>query len=371
MSKKGENIYKRKDNRWEARYIKGYSCDGKIIYGYCYGKTYREAKEKVNRIKAALINGQTIQRNSRVYLSAICDQWLQLNRHKVKESSYVKYSAIVDKHIKPSIGGYLIQAIDSLVIEQFSNNLLTEKSLAPKTVRDILSQLKSILQYSHKVIPGIEPVEIIYPKLQKQEMRILSREEQNAFVQYLLKDPDPCKFGVLLSLLTGLRIGEICALKWWNISVPNRSVSVSSTMQRLKNTDRCSPSKTSIRVSNPKSDSSLRIIPLSDYLINICNQWTWMAPEAYVLTGDLDKFIEPRTLQYRLAKYAKECNLEGVHYHVLRHTFATRCVEVDFEIKSLSEVLGHSSPRITLERYVHSSMELKRDNMKKLSSIGY
>lgn len=96
MSKKGENIYKRKDNRWEARYIKGCSFDGKIIYGYCYGKTYREAKEKVNEVKAALINGQTIQRNSRLHLSSICDQWLQLNRTKVKESSYVKYSAIVD-----------------------------------------------------------------------------------------------------------------------------------------------------------------------------------------------------------------------------------------------------------------------------------
>lgn len=83
MSKKGENIYKRKDNRWEARYIKGYSFDGKIIYGYCYGKTYREAKEKVNEVKAALINGQTIQRNSRLRLSSICDQWLQLNRTKV------------------------------------------------------------------------------------------------------------------------------------------------------------------------------------------------------------------------------------------------------------------------------------------------
>lgn len=89
-----------------------------------------------------------------------------------------------------------------------------------------------------------------------------------------------------------------------------------------------------------------------------------MAPEAYVLTGDLDRFVEPRTLQYRLAKYTKDCNLDGVPYHVLRHTFATRCVEVDFEIKSLSEVLGHSSPRITLERYAHSSMELKIDNMK-------
>ncbi len=88
-------------------------------------------------------------------------------------------------------------------------------------------------------------------------------------------------------------------------------------MQRLENSDGGSSSKTSIRISTPKSDSSLRIIPLSDYLIDICNQWTWMAPEAYVLTGDLDRFVEPRTLQYRLAKYTKDCNLDGVHYHVL------------------------------------------------------
>lgn len=80
--------------------------------------------------------------------------------------------------------------------------------------------------------------------------------------------------------------------------------------------------------------------------------------------------MEPRTLQYRLAKYTKECGLEGVHFHTLRHTFATRCVEVGFEIKSLSEILGHATTTITLDRYVHSSIELKRNNMSKLAAIG-
>lgn len=283
----------------------------------------------------------------------------------------MKYSAIVDKHIKPAIGGYLIQAIDSLTIEQFGHDLLTEKALAPKTVRDILSLLKTVLQYAHKTVSGIDLVEVIYPKLPKQEMRILSREEQDIFVQYLLNDPDPCKFGVLFFAVNRFANRRDLCLEMTKHFLADRTVSVSSTMQRLKNSDGGSSSKTSIRISTPKSDSSLRIIPLSDYLIDICNQWTWIAPEAYVLTGDLDRFVEPRTLQYRLAKYTKDCNLDGVHYHVLRHTFATRCVEVDFEIKSLSEVLGHSSPRITLERYAHSSMELKIDNMKKLSAIGY
>lgn len=200
MPKKGENIYKRKDNRWEARYVKGYSFNRKILYGYCYGKTYREAKEKVNVIKAALINSQVIPKNNRVCLSVICDQWLHVNRNKVKESSYVKYCANIEKHIKPEIGGYSIQAISSIVIEQFCDNLLTEKSLAPKTVRDILSQLKSILQFEHKSTPGADPVEIVYPKVQKQEMRVLSREEQRLFVQYL------CPFLVFLGEAAVVRL---------------------------------------------------------------------------------------------------------------------------------------------------------------------
>ena len=92
------------------------------------------------------------------------------------------------------------------------------------------------------------------------------------------------------------------------------------------------------------------------------------SPTAFVLTGTSD-YMEPRTLQYRMEKYTAECGLEGVHFHTLRHTFATRCVEVGFEIKSLSEILGHANTTITLERYVHSSMELKRHNMNKLVMV--
>ena len=90
---------------------------------------------------------------------------------------------------------------------------------------------------------------------------------------------------------------------------------------------------------------------------------------AFVLTGSR-RFIEPRTVQYRLRRYLRECGIEDAHFHTLRHTFATRCVEVGFELKSLSEILGHSSTAITLNRYVHSSIELKRDNMFKLSDVG-
>lgn len=369
MSKKGENIYKRKDGRWEARYIKGYSPDGSIRYGYCYAASYREVKNKVGAAKADLLNSVAAAPTAgKKRFDAYCDEWLQINRSRIKESTYVKYLSVLEKHIRPCFGGCRPQALTSLMVESFSRDLLDD-GLSPKTVRDILAVLQSILRYMSKEINSMPPVEIVFPKEQKKEMRILTREEQIRFTKYLLSDMDECKFGVLLALLTGLRIGEICALKWGNISLRDRLLSVSSTMQRMRDVSEDAQQKTKIVISEPKSDTSARQIPLTDYALNLCERWQ-ADDEAFVLTGECGRYLEPRTLQYRLEKYTADCGLDGVHFHVLRHTFATRCVEVGFEIKSLSEILGHTSPRFTLERYVHSSMELKRDNMAKLAAIG-
>jgi integrase len=213
-------------------------------------------------------------------------------------------------------------------------------------------------------------VEVIYPKVPKKEMRVLSREEQSAFVKYLLEDMDEYKFGVLLALLTGMRIGEVCALRWENVSLTDKTIKIDSTMQRLKNLENCGLNKTQVYISDPKSDNSARLIPITDYTVALCRNFKCDCPKNFVLTGEKDRYVEPRMLQYKLKCFTDDCGLVGVHFHTMRHTFATRCVEVDFEIKSLSEILGHSSPRITLERYVHSSMTLKRENMDKLSSIG-
>ncbi len=373
MSKKGENIYKRKDGRWEARYIKAYHPDGAPKYGYCYGKTYREAKQKVTLAKAALATGKSAPTVSRKRRFAFyCDEWLKLNRSRVKESTYAKYSSMLEKHIKPRLGGCLVQALSSIIVEQFSHDLLYEEELSPKTVKDILTTLHSIIKHISKQFPEPLPnIEIIYPKVPKNEMRVLSKDEQTRLVEYLLTDMDECKFGVLLSLLTGMRIGEVCALQWKNICLQEQTVQVKSTMQRLKDFSENSVNKTKIVISDPKSDTSARVIPLTEYAVRLCKMHWCDSPTAFVLTGESSRYIEPRTMQYKLERYTSECNLEGVHFHTLRHTFATRCVEVNFEIKSLSEILGHSSPRITLERYVHSSMELKRDNMNKLATIGF
>lgn len=373
MSKKGENIYKRKDGRWEARYIIGYSADGSAKYGYCYGRTYRDAKEKASNAKSALrANQHTASSLIRRRFSTFCDEWLFLCRSKVKESTFVKYRTILENHIKPDLGGYTVALLSSVAVEQFSGDLLHNKKLSAKTVRDVLTVLRSIFSYISRTYPGALPsIEISYPKSSKKDIRVLTREEQSKFMQYLLKDMDDCKFGILLALLTGMRIGEICALRWSDISLDSMMLHVRFTMQRIANIDCAEQSRTKVIVTEPKSDTSSRFIPLTDYAAKLCRAAYVSDPDAYVLTGTSDKFMEPRALQYKFECFVKACELNGVHFHTLRHTFATRCIEADFEIKTLSEILGHSNPRVTLERYVHSSLELKRCNMNKLSALGY
>ena len=367
---KGENIFKRKDGRWEARYIKGRELSGKIKYGFCYGKTYKEAKEKAEKRKGALINGKPeVLPRSRHMFSFYCSEWLSAEKIKVKESTYIKYTTIIERHIIPKLGACHPLGVTTELLDHFAKELL-DTGLAPKTVHDILVVIHSILKYAAVKYPDVFPtISMPYPKIEKKEMRVLSLEEQERFVSYLQGNMDPCKFGVLLALFTGIRIGELCALRWNCISIKENTIRINQTLQRLRDTSTAAASRTRIVIGTPKSSTSIRVIPMSAYALELCKKMKPDHGDAFVLTGTND-FMEPRVLQYRLEKYTRDCQLEGVHFHTLRHTFATRAVEVGFDIKSLSAILGHATVTITLERYVHASLELKRSNMQKLKAVG-
>lgn len=159
---------------------------------------------------------------------------------------------------------------------------------------------------------------------------------------------------------------ELCALQWEDFDLAHSKLKIRKTMQRIQDLGNGSVSKTKIVITEPKSQCSIREIPLPLFIVDVAKKFA-SNPKAYILTGT-DRYIEPRTMQNRFKSYVKECNVEPANFHVLRHTFATRCVEVGFEVKSLSEVLGHANVNITLNRYVHSSFELKHSNMNKLAS---
>lgn len=373
MSRKGENIYKRKDGRWEGRYIKLYDQTGKAKYGYVYARSYKEVKQKlINKI--ALIEKDCLCNKSNTLYGDFLDMWLQTLKINIKESTYARYSYLIEKHIKPILGNHQISRISTEIVENFIKNKLTSGSikgngpLSPKTVTDILTIVKSSMEHARYndvfVLCNLSKLTI---KQKNKEMRVLCKTEQEKLVSFLLKDMDLSKFGILLSLYTGIRVGELCALRWENIDidVSNATLRIKKTMQRIQDTSINSATKTKVIITEPKSKSSIRDIPIPDCIFPYVKRFK-ADQHAYVLTGDNTRYVEPRVLQYKFKRYISICGIENATYHTLRHTFATRCIEVGFEIKSLSEILGHTNVNITLNRYVHSSFDLKYSNMNKL-----
>lgn len=365
----GENIYKRKDGRWEARYRKGRDKNGKIIYGHCYGKTYSEAKEKSEAAKRANTLAPVHYKQNAPKFGDICDEWLHFNQLRFKKSTFIKYQTSIRKYVGPYLGELFLSQISTEIIGKFGAYLMSSCNLSPKTTQDILVLVHSILEHGTKQYPGqYTKVEFFYPKRKPMEMRVLSVSEQKKLTDYLVSDLCPCKLGVLLALWTGLRIGELCALQWRHINLEDKTIKIESTMQRLCKGNPEAGCKTEIIVDSPKTLSSVRTIPINTYIQTLCSAMDPHNPDAYFLTG-ISHYMEPRLLQYHFQRYVTSCNLQNVTFHTLRHTFATRCVEVDFEIKSLSEILGHANTAITLNRYVHCSMDLKRKNMEKLERL--
>lgn len=375
MSKKGENIYKRKDGRWEGRYIRLYDENGKAKYGYVYGKNYSDVKQRLLEKKAYSGSQADMASKCSALYSEVLDAWLQSTRINIKESTYARYSHLIDTHIRSQLGKYQISKISTKLIEGFIENLLScgrvdnNGGLSAKTVTDILTIVKSTIDYAryNNLVVSCNLSKLTIKKKDK-EMRVLCQSEQDDLIRVLMADMDLYKFGVLLSLYTGIRIGELCALQWEDLSITNSTLKVRKTMQRIQETNIGASSKTKIIITEPKSDCSIRDIPLPSFLVEIARQFR-DHPKSYILSGEQGKYIEPRTMQNRFKTYVKKSGISDANFHSLRHTFATRCVEVGFELKSLSEVLGHSNVNITLNRYVHSSFELKYSNMNKLTFI--
>lgn len=377
MARKGENIYARKDGRWEGRYIIERLASGKYRYGYVYAGTYRETRERLLQKKLDLIHCKKEQvspsASEPVALEQLAVDWLAKQKSQIKESSYVKYQNLIAKYLIPQIGELQPQELTSERLEIFCKTLLSSggrhhSGLSAKTVSDILSVTRAILRYSASKGYVIScDFSVISFKQPSKNLRILSRLEQQKLCSYLQNNLTPVHLGILLSLFSGLRIGEICALRWSDISFEEKLIFVRRTMQRLQNTQD-SERKTRICISTPKSPSSIRQIPIPDGLLELLRNNSGNK-NGYILTGKADTFMEPRTMQRRFKKVLKAAGIEEVNYHILRHTFATRCVELNFDVKSLSEILGHATVNITMNRYVHPSMEYKRQNMQRLSEL--
>lgn len=279
------------------------------------------------------------------------NEWLESIQNLVNPNTYQKYESINRNHIAGSIGSILVRLVSSYTIKNFTNQML-ESKLSVKTVNDILIVLNLAFSYAS------EEYEIFIPKVrylkEKKETRVLTVEEQKTLTEYLHNNTDIYKFGVLFALYTGMRIGELCTLRWEDIT--DSHIEISKTITRIKN----AVGKTEVQIGSPISESSKRFIPTSQNLLPLINRFR---NNGYVLSSDKLEFTEPRLLQIKFEKMIAAAGLEKTNFHALRHTFATRCVEAGVDVKTLSEILSHADVKTTLNRYVHSSFELKQKSM--------
>ncbi|GHU52470.1 site-specific integrase [Clostridia bacterium] len=356
MPRRERNIYKRCDGRYEARFIKGYDQDGKAKYGAVYAKTYAEVKEKLENTRTLDLDTQT---NGDDSLRETMSAYLVSRRNLLKSSTYGVYERYITNHITSYFGNMTCAKLTQEILQDFADKNF-ENGLSVITVQSVLSFLKSGLK--SKVNNGVFEVEL--PKKQKHEVEVFSIDEQKR-LEITAASSDSIDFlGVILCLYTGLRIGEVCGLMWSDIDFERRLLHVRRTMQRIKGKG---VSKTEIVFLPPKSQTSARAIPLPDFLLNILNDHKVKTLCPYILSRDCEP-VEPRNLQYRFQKLLNAADVKRVNFHVTRHTFATRALESGCDIKTLSEILGHSSATVTLNRYAHCLDKHKRDCMESLAA---
>lgn len=380
MARHGENIRKRADGRWEGRYKAFDENKGKYIYRSVYGRDYRETKEKLSvarlgpagpgaekktAAEAARAGRKSTDENGGTILfSQAAGEWLAELAGKRKRSTYIKYDAVYRKHLAGIVGSCRLSSDMTQKLQERIFDHLSEKGLSESLQKSVVCVANQILAFAGRRNPaGIPPLEHLPVKAKKRTVGTFSREEQARLLDCIYGGMNPSMAAVLLCLYAGLRLGELCALRWTDIDFEGGTLTVNRTVQRIA-VPGCE-TKTTLLETDPKSESSRRTIPLTAELLETLSRFKGGQP--YVFGGE--KPLDPRTMQYRFQTIQKKAGIRGRTFHTLRHTFATNCVENGMDVKALSELLGHSDVKITLNRYVHPTMESKREQLGALSDF--
>ena len=368
MPKRGENVRKRKDGRWEGRYRN--KNDGSGKYHSVYGHSYKEVKEKLKEIEKATDTNEMLQNKDPIFQEVLL-QWLHMNCMRCKEATENKYEYLIYRHILPELGNCKVSELSSQRINEFiikkskSGRLNASGGLSAAYVRSMTLIITSALHFAEmEQLCNPVSIHICRPSVEKKELQILNIEAQKSLERICFYKTDLTKLGVLLSLLLGLRLGEVCALTWKNIDLTTHVVHVRATVTRVKKRE----NGIYLTIGKPKTKTSERDIPIPNRLYMLLQQMYPNRVSDYVISNQ-ESFLNPRTYEYRFQRLLTCCGIPLTNYHALRHTFATRCIEAGVDVKSLSEILGHANISITMNTYVHSSMELKRAQMEKLEQL--
>lgn len=285
-----------------------------------------------------------------LYKNLILD-WLKNQKIYLKYSTFTNYCNISHNQIIPNLGNYEVDQLNNDILQEFILNRLKKGrcdgkgGISQKYAQDIITVLKLTL--------GKE-VEIQLPYCPPKEVEIFEKSDQITLINSLQSKITNKNFGILLTIHTGLRIGELCALRWSDINFDAQLLHINKTMIRTYTKEDGSK----LNITPPKTRSSIRTIPLNKWIMQYAVLLRGTDNE-YIITGK-EKYIEPNKYRLYYNRQLKDLDLPHRKFHSLRHTFATRCIECGCDYKSLSELLGHSNVSITMNLYVHPQLELKR-----------
>ena len=363
MAKRGENIRKRKDGRWEARYKKGRKADGSILYGYVYAKKYSDVKQKRDEAICALeqMPDSVKPTDSDCTFNDLFDIWKQEARHKIKNSSFCFYEIMLEHHLRPYFGHWQVNQLTLDIVQKFVNTKI-EETLSPSYIRSIITLFKSIIKlYEKKTQSSLNLSDLQVPKIPAKTLEIFTYREWKCLEKYLKRQIDDFSFGLLLCMYTGMRIGELSGLRWEDYDPVNALFKIRRTAYRIKNnaydTDHSLP-KTALCIGSPKTSTSVRDIPLPFCLLDEVQKHR-QAPDTFVLTGTT-QCMEPRNIQKKYQRLLEQLGLRYLNFHSLRHSFATLSIQNGSDYRTVAELLGHSSVNTTLNIYVHSGIDQKR-----------
>jgi integrase len=288
----------------------------------------------------------------------IANLWKIDKKQYVKKSTYSAYLLLLENHLLPRFSeSYQITEDE---VQDFVNQKL-QTGLSRKSIKDILIVLKMILKYGskHNCFENKE-IDIIYPTEQdNREIEVLSKANQKTIMKYLEDHFTFENLGIYMCLSTGMRIGEICALKWEDIDLESCVISVNKTIQRIYIMDE--PERhTEIIIDTPKTKNSVREIPMSKNLLRFIKPLKKLLNGEYYILSNTENPIEPRTYRNHYKMLMKELGMPALRFHGLRHSFATRCIESKCDYKTVSVLLGHSNISTTLNLYVHPNFEQKK-----------
>lgn len=301
------------------------------------------------------------------------EEWLDnYIKPTAKERTYTRYYEIVHQHISPHLGEYELNDLTPIVIQKFVTHLLqcgnlkTGAGLSPNSVNSIITVIQGSLETANRIGLSDEYTadKIKRPKITEKQVSCFTPAEQKQIEQAVMNDKKIKMFGILLCLYSGLRVGEVLALEWTDIDFVKSELTVNKTCHDGKDKD----GKFCRDTDTPKTESSRRVIPIPKQLLPHLREVKKKSSSKYVVSNG-EKIISVRSYQKTFTSLLKRLRIQHKGFHSLRHTFATRALECGMDIKTLSEILGHKNPTITLNRYVHSLMEHKKEMMNKLGKL--